>query len=417
MEIRDYILALEQRAKAAAPEMNCASHERRRAVLARAASLLRAKKETVLEANRADLAAAEENGVPPQMLDRLLLNDARLEDMAAALEALIALPDPLAGEKVWSRDSGIEIHERRVPLGVVAVVYEARPNVTLDAAALCIKTGNAALLRGGKEALHSGMALRDLLCEALEYCGLPRDGVCLVERTERGGVDALLSIRGYVDVLIPRGGRGLIQNVVENARVPVIETGAGNCHIYVEKTADFDTARKIIQNAKIQRPSVCNAVESLLCDSVIAKKFLPLFEADMRAHGVEIRADANCIGCFQNASLATEEDHFAEYNDLIISVKAVENVDEAIRHINKYGTKHSEAIITRRTDAAGRFLKRVDAAVVYVNTSTRFTDGGEFGYGAEIGISTQKLHARGPMGLPALTTVKYAVFSDGAIRG
>lgn len=417
MEIRDYILELEQRAKAAAPEMNCASHEKRCAVLARAAALLREKKETVLSANAIDLSTARENGVAPQMLDRLMLNETRIEGMAAALEALIALPDPLAGEKVWTRESGIEIHERTVPLGVVAVIYEARPNVTLDAAALCIKTGNAALLRGGREALHSGMALRDLLCEALSDCGLPRDGVCFVERTERAGADALLGIRGYIDVLIPRGGRGLIQHVVDNAQVPVIETGAGNCHVYVEKTADFDMARKIILNAKVQRPSVCNAAESLLCDRAVAKDFLPLLEADLRAHGVEIRADTNCIDCFEGAALATEADLFAEYNDLILSVKAVEDVDEAICHINKYGTKHSEAIVTCSREAAARFTERVDAAAVYVNTSTRFTDGGEFGYGAEIGISTQKLHARGPMGLSALTTVKYAVFSDGAVRG
>ena len=336
--------------------------------------------------------------------------------MAASLEMLIKLKDPIGGEKAWARDSGIEIHERRVPLGVVAIIFEARPNVTLDAAALCIKTGNVALLRCGKEAIHSSMAIRDLVCDALAECGLPRDGVVLVERTEREGAEVLMSERGYVDVLIPRGGKGLIKNVVENAKVPVIETGAGNCHVYVEKTADFDMARNVIINAKVQRPSVCNACESLLVDRSIADRFLPLFEEDMAEHGVEIRADDNCFFCFKNATHATEEDHFTEYNDLIISVKIVENTDAAILHINKHGTKHSEAIITKNPIAAEKFAAKVDAAAVYVNTSTRFTDGGEFGYGAEIGISTQKLHARGPMGLRALTTVKYIIESEGAVR-
>ena len=416
MEIRDYILDLEKRAAGAAMEMGCASFEKRNEVLFRLAAKLRENTDKIIDANKIDLANAKENGVPEPMLDRLALNLRRIEGMAASLELLIKLKDPIGGEKVWERASGIQIHERRVPLGVVAIIFEARPNVTLDAAALCIKTGNVALLRGGKEALHSSMAIRDLVCDALAECGLPRDGVLLVERTEREGAEVLMTERGYVDVLIPRGGKGLIKNVVENAKVPVIETGAGNCHVYVEKTADFDIARKIIINAKVQRPSVCNAIESLLVDRAVADKFLPLFEEDMKEHGVEIRADDNCFFCFKEASHATEEDHFTEYNDLIISVKVVENVDEAIAHINTHGTKHSEAIITKNPTAAEKFAARVDAAAVYVNTSTRFTDGGEFGYGAEIGISTQKLHARGPMGLRALTTVKYVVESEGAVR-
>lgn len=416
MEIRDYILDLEKRAAAAAMDMSCASFEKRNEVLARLAAKLRDNTDKIIDANKVDLANAKENGVPEQMLDRLALNMRRIEGMAASLEMLMKLKDPIGGEKVWERASGITIHERRVPLGVVAIIFEARPNVTLDAAALCIKTGNVALLRGGKEALHSSMAIRDLICDALAECGLPRDGVVLVERTEREGANVLMTERGYVDVLIPRGGKGLIKNVVENAKVPVIETGAGNCHVYVEKTADFDIARKIIINAKVQRPSVCNAAESLLVDRAIADRFLPLFEEDMKEHGVEIRADDNCFFNFKNASHATEEDHFTEYNDLIISVKIVENVDEAIAHINSHSTKHSEAIVTKNPIAAEKFAARVDSAAVYVNTSTRFTDGGEFGYGAEIGISTQKLHARGPMGLRALTTVKYIVESEGAVR-
>ena len=416
MEIREYILELEKRAAAAAADMGTSSIEKRNEVLLRLAAKLRENTDKIIDANRLDLDKAKENGVPEQMLDRLALNMRRIESMAASLEMLVKLKDPIGGEKAWARESGIQIHERRVPIGVVAIIFEARPNVTLDAAALCIKTGNVALLRGGKEALSSSMAIRDLICDALSECGLPRDGVVLVERTEREGATVLMTERGYVDVLIPRGGKGLIKNVVENAKVPVIETGAGNCHIYVEKSADFDMARSIILNAKVQRPSVCNACESLLCDRAIADKFLPLFEEDMKEHGVEIRADDNCFYCFKDASHATEEDHFTEYNDLIISVKVVDSTDEAIAHINKHGTKHSEAVITKNPSVAEKFAARIDAAAVYVNTSTRFTDGGEFGYGAEIGISTQKLHARGPMGLRALTTVKYIVESEGAIR-
>ena len=416
MEIYDYILELEKRAKAASAALNLASDETRRAVLLTLADRVEAASADILAANALDLAAAAENGVPAPMLDRLRLTDDRLRGMAEAVRALTHLDDPIGGGRSWTTPAGLTVTERRVPLGVVAMIFEARPNVTLDAAALCIRSGNAAVLRGGKEAIESGRAICRVVGDALEAHGLPRDGVCLVERTERAGAEALMTIRGYVDVLIPRGGKGLIRNVVDNAKVPVIETGAGNCHIYVEKTADFDMARRIIENAKVQRPSVCNAAECLLCDRAIAAEFLPLFEADMQRCGVEIRADANCIGCFQHAVPAAPEDFDTEYNDLIISVKAVENVREAVEHINCHGTRHSEAIVTRDDAAARYFTGSVDAAAVYVNTSTRFTDGGEFGYGAEIGISTQKLHARGPMGLSALTTVKYLVTSNGAVR-
>lgn len=416
MEIYDYILELEKRAKAASAALNLASDETRRAVLLTLADRVEAARADILAANALDLAAAAENGVPAPMLDRLRLTDDRLRGMAEAVRALTHLDDPIGGGRSWTTPAGLTVTERRVPLGVVAMIFEARPNVTLDAAALCIRSGNAAVLRGGKEAIESGRAICRVIGDALEAHGLPRDGVCLVERTERAGAEALMTIRGYVDVLIPRGGKGLIRNVVDNAKVPVIETGAGNCHIYVEKTADFDMARRIIENAKAQRPSVCNAAECLLCDRAIAAEFLPLFEADMQRCGVEIRADANCIGCFRHAVPAAPEDFDTEYNDLIISVKAVENVREAVEHINRHGTRHSEAIVTRDDAAARYFTGSVDAAAVYVNTSTRFTDGGEFGYGAEIGISTQKLHARGPMGLSALTTVKYLVTSNGAVR-
>ena len=416
MEIYDYILELEKRAKSASAAMNTASDETRRAVLLDLADRVEAASADILAANALDLAAAADNGVPTPLLDRLRLTDARLSGMAEAVRALAHLDDPVGGGKTWTTPAGLTITERRVPLGVVAMIFEARPNVTLDAAALCIRSGNAAVLRGGKEAIESGRAICRVIGDALEAHGLPRDGICLVERTERAGADALLTIRGYVDVLIPRGGKGLIRNVVDNAKVPTIETGAGNCHIYVEKTADFDMARRIIENAKVQRPAVCNAAECLLCDRAVAAEFLPLFEADMQRCGVEIRADANCIGYFKHAVPAVPEDFDTEYDDLIISVKVVENVREAVDHINRHGTKHSESIITRDDAAAKYFTENIDAAVLYVNTSTRFTDGGEFGYGAEIGISTQKLHARGPMGLSALTTVKYLVTSSGAVR-
>lgn len=416
MEIYDYILELEKRAKSASAAMNTASDETRRAVLLDLADRVEAASADILAANALDLAAAADNGVPTPMLDRLRLTDARLSGMAEAVRALAHLDDPVGGGKTWTTPAGLTITERRVPLGVVAMIFEARPNVTLDAAALCIRSGNAAVLRGGKEAIESGRAICRVIGDVLAAHGLPRDGVCFVERTERAGADALLTIRGYVDVLIPRGGKGLIRNVVDNAKVPTIETGAGNCHIYVEKTADFDMARRIIENAKVQRPAVCNAAECLLCDRAVAAEFLPLFEADMQRCGVEIRADANCIGYFKHAVPAVPEDFDTEYDDLIISVKVVENVREAVDHINRHGTKHSESIITRDDAAAKYFTENIDAAVLYVNTSTRFTDGGEFGYGAEIGISTQKLHARGPMGLSALTTVKYLVTSSGAVR-
>lgn len=416
MDIYTYILSLEQRAKAASAALNIAANEVRCAVLIDLADRVTAARETILAANARDLAAAAENGVPQQMLDRLRLTEKRLSDMADAVHALTRLADPVGSERVWSTEEGLTITERRVPLGVVAMIFEARPNVTLDAAALCIRSGNAAVLRGGREALETSRAICTTVGDALEAHGLPRDCVCFVERTERAGAEALMTIRGYVDVLIPRGGKDLIRNVVDNAKVPVIETGAGNCHVYVEKSADFSVARRIIENAKVQRPSVCNAAECLLCDRAIAARFLPLFEEDMRRAGVEIRADASCIGWFGSAMPAVEEDFDTEYNDLIISVKVVDGIEEAIAHIGQHGTKHSEAIVTQDSAAAKRFTDAVDAAAVYVNTSTRFTDGGEFGYGAEIGISTQKLHARGPMGLAALTTVKYLVVSDGAVR-
>lgn len=416
MEIYDYILDLEKRAKAASAALNTASDKTRCAVLLDLADRVTAATDDILAANARDLAAAAQNGVAPQMMDRLKLTKERLSGMADAVRALAALPDPVGGEKIWTTPAGLTIAERRVPLGVVAMIFEARPNVTLDAAALCIRSGNAAVLRGGKEAVESSRAICRVIGDALAAHGLPRDGVCLVERTEREGAEALMSIRGCIDVLIPRGGKGLIRNVVDNAKVPVIETGAGNCHVYVEKTADLAMARRIVENAKVQRPSVCNAAECLLCDRAVAAEFLPLFEEDMRRAGVEIRADENCIGHFAHAVPATPEDFDTEYNDLIISVKVVADVRAAVEHINRHGTGHSEAIVTRSDAAAQYFTDRVDAAAVYVNTSTRFTDGGEFGYGAEIGISTQKLHARGPMGLSALTTVKYLVTSDGAVR-
>jgi len=329
---------------------------------------------------------------------------------------LVGLKDVLGCGDVWTIPNGIEIKRVRVPLGVVAIIYEARPNVTVDAAALCIKTGNAVILRGGKEAVNTNRVFVSLMKEALEANGISPDALGFVDNTSREGASVLMTMRDYIDVLIPRGGAGLIRNVVENAKMPVIETGAGNCHLYVDKDADIDMAVKVASNAKNQRPSVCNAIETLLVHNDKAEEFLPKFAEISEQFGLEIRGCERTMKILDSAKAATEEDYATEYDDYIIAVKVVDGVEEAVSHINKYNTKHSEAIITNNISAAEYFQKTVDAAAVYVNTSTRFTDGNEFGFGAEIGISTQKLHARGPMGLEALTTVKYLVSGNGQIR-
>lgn len=371
----------------------------------------------ILAANTKDIAAAQDNGISKAMTDRLRLTKERIEGMAEGVRQVNALSDPI-GEvvKMWKRPNGLLIGQKRVPMGVIAIIFEARPNVTVDAAALCLKTSNACILRGGKEAINSNVTLMKIMQDAAYAAGIPEGTLNIVEDTSRETSTELMRMNGYVDMLIPRGGKGLIKSVVENATVPVVETAAGNCHVYVDGDADLDMALKIVLNAKVQRPSVCNAAETLLVDKKIADKFIPLVFDALKEKNVEIRADKASKAIYSDVNDADEEDYYTEYNDYIMAVKIVDGVDEAIKHINKYNTKHSEAIVTNSYANSQKFLNEVDAATVYVNASTRFTDGFEFGFGAEIGISTQKMHARGPMGLEALTSIKYIIYGDGQIR-
>jgi glutamate-5-semialdehyde dehydrogenase len=377
---------------------------------------LAANTENLLTANAEDLQNADANGVPKTMLDRLTLTAERIAGICRSLCDIAALEDPIGKEERWSRPSGLTIRRVRVPLGVVGIIYEARPNVTVDSAALCLKTGNAVVLRGGKEAICTNRAIVKVIKGSIAACGLDPHAVELVESTDRESANVLMSLRGYLDVLIPRGGKGLIRAVTENAKVPVIETGAGNCHLYVDDTADLDMAKRVAVNAKCSRPSVCNAIETLLVHASIAAKFLPAFGEEMKKQGVELRGCPRTCVLIPGTAEATEEDFATEYNDYILAVKVVDTLPDAIRHINRYSTGHSEAIITTTAENGLRFQREVNSAAVYVNASTRFTDGGEFGFGAEIGISTQKLHVRGPMGLPALTTEKYLIDGNGSIR-
>ena len=372
----------------------------------------------IIEANKLDLSNAENNGMAKAMLDRLTLTKERITDIAEGVRQVAALNDPI-GEVInmQKRPNGLLIGKKRVPLGVIAIIYEARPNVTADAAALCLKTSNACILRGGSEAINSNTAIMKIMQNAAYSAGIPEGTLNIIEDTSRETATRLMKMNGYVDVLIPRGGKGLIKSVVENATVPVIETAAGNCHVYVDGDADLDMARDIVINAKVQPPSVCNAAETLLIDKKIADKFVPVIFKALKEKNVEIRADKQAKNIFPDVLDVTDEDYYTEYNDYIIAVKIVDGIDEAIEHINKYNTKHSEAIVTNNYEKSQQFLNEVDAAAVYVNASTRFTDGFEFGFGAEIGISTQKMHARGPMGLEALTSVKYIIYGSGQVRG
>lgn len=387
------------------------------ALLAMAEELVK-KAEQVIEANALDMKNGREKGLTNALLDRLLLTESRIKDMAQGLKEIAALPDPVGEvDSMWKRPNELQIGKVRVPLGVIGIIYEARPNVTADAAGLCIKTGNAVVLRGGSEAINSNLAITRILTEAGEKAGLPAGSIQLIENTDREAVNVMLRLNKYIDVLIPRGGAGLIQTVVQNATVPVIETGVGNCHVYVDDEAELEMAKKITINAKTQRPGVCNAIESLLVHEAVAEAFLPDMLATLRdGYHVEIRGCPETRKYADWAKEATEEDYATEFSDYILAVKVVKDMDEALDHIYKYGTKHSEAIITTNYNKARRFLQEVDAAAVYVNASTRFTDGHQFGFGAEIGISTQKLHARGPMGLNELTTIKYIIYGDGQIR-
>lgn len=373
--------------------------------------------ETILSANQKDLAKAQENGISGTMLDRLTLNSDRIYAMAEGMRQVADLPDPIGlVSQMWTTDNGLTIGKESVPLGVVGIIYESRPNVTTDAGALCFKSGNAVILRGGKEAIHSNQAIVHVLQKALIQTAFPPTVIQLVEDTSRASSTGMMTLNRYIDVLIPRGGAGLIKAVVEHATVPVIETGTGNCHVYIDKAAQLDMAKEIIVNAKCSRPSVCNAAETLLIHEAVAQEFLPVIEEALSAYQVELRADEKAQAILQHAVPANETDWETEFLDFILAVKVVSSLDEAIEHISRYSTGHSEVIVTDDYFASRAFQKRVDSAAVYVNASTRFTDGFEFGFGAEIGISTQKLHARGPMGLSELTSYKYIISGEGQIR-
>lgn len=381
------------------------------------ADALRHNKAYIIEENNKDLKNGKEAGLSDALLDRLMLNEERIEGIAKSVEAVIVLDDPcnIILDEV-ERPNGLKIRKVSVPIGVIGIIYEARPNVTADAAVLCLKSSNAVVLRGGKEAICSNIAIADIMRNAVKKAGFNENVIQLVTDTSRESANQMMKMKDYFDCLIPRGGKGLIKSVVENSSVPVIETGSGNCHIYVDESADVDMAAKIIFNAKTQRIGVCNACESLVIHKNIIEKALPEIKKLLDTKNVEIRGDETAQSVCSRIKPAFEEDYGTEYLDYIISVKTVNNLDEAIKHINKYSTRHSEAIITKNNDNAAAFLARIDSSSVYLNASTRFTDGGEFGLGAEIGISTQKLHARGPMGLRELTTTKYLIFGNGQTR-
>ena len=371
----------------------------------------------ILLENQKDLATAKENGITETMLDRLRLTDERIKDMAEGIRQVATLPDPIGEvDKMWKNEDGLMIGKQRVPLGVIGIIYESRPNVTTDAASLCFKTGNAVILRGGKEAFYSNQILVTVLQQALAKKGGSPFAIQFVDDTSRETAQQLMKLNTYLDVLIPRGGANLIKTVLTTATVPVIETGTGNCHVYIDKDAQLEMAKNIIVNAKCQRPSVCNSAETLLIHQEVAADFLPVIEKALDEYNVELRADKRARAIFQQSIPATEEDWETEFNDYILAVKVVDSLEEAIQHINYYNTKHSESIISDNYFATQQFLQQVDAAAVYANASTRFTDGFAFGFGAEIGISTQKLHARGPMGLEELTSTKYIVYGDGQYR-
>lgn len=413
-----YIETLGAKAKAAEHAAASASAKLKNEALKSIADALIHNTDLIIEKNKLDLENAVKNGMSVSMQDRLMLNEKRISDIASSVLKLIEAED-LIGSVDYGviRPNGLKICKTRVPLGVIGIIFESRPNVTVDAATLCLKAGNTVILKGGKEAINSNKCLADVMRAAVEKAGLPADVIQLVEDTSREAAAELMKLNKYLDVLIPRGGAGLINAVVNQATVPVIETGTGNCHVYVDESADIQMAADIVNNGKTQRPSVCNAVESLLVHKNIAEAALPVIKSKLDEHNVEIR------GCKKTAeilgdcvTLASDDDYATEFLDFIISVKVVDSIEEAIEHIQKYSTRHSECIVTKSLENAEKFQREVDAAAVYVNASTRFTDGGEFGFGAEIGISTQKLHARGPMGLHELTTVKYLINGNGQIR-
>ena len=411
------LISMGQKAKEASYELGVASPgQKNEALTFMAEELIKAKEERI-KANELDRQNAIKKGITDALLDRLSLDDSRIEAMAQGLLDIVKLQDPV-GEvtNMWQMPNGLQIGQKRVPIGVLGIIYESRPNVTSDAAGLCLKSGNAVILRGASDAINSNKAVAKALVAGIKRSGLPQDCVQLLEDTSRETAREMMRLNNYIDVLIPRGGAGLIKSVVQNATVPVIETGTGNCHIFVDETADLEMAKAIVLNAKVQRPGVCNAAEKLLVHESIANEFLPTIVKALRENGVEVRGCDKAQAIVDDIKVIEEPEWHQEYLDLIIAVKVVKDVDEAIKHINKYNTGHSESIVTESYKNSQKFLQRVDAAAVYVNASTRFTDGGEFGFGGEIGISTQKLHARGPMGLKELTTSKYIIFGDGQIR-
>jgi len=405
-------------AKLASEVLGITDTAKKNETLLHTADLLVKETASILAANAIDVQNAEQKGVSPAMVDRLRLNESRIAGMAGGLRQVAALPDPVGDVlESFERPNGLKIDKVRVPFGVIGIIYESRPNVTADAFGLCFKTGNAVILRGGSDAIHSNTRISEVLRQGVKECGLPENSIQLITDTSREVVTEFMKLNRFVDLLIPRGGAGLIQNVIENSLIPVIETGTGNCHIFVDESADQDMALDIIDNAKTQRMGVCNACESLVVHEKIAAEFLPKVYARLSAKNIKFRADDAARNVVPSMEEATEEDFGKEYLGALISVKTVSNVDEAIDHINRYHTKHSDAILTRSEANAEAFLKRIDSACVYVNASTRFTDGEEFGFGAEIGISTQKLHARGPMGLRELTSYKYLIRGNGQVRG
>ena len=417
MDIQHYMKQLGEQARAASRLMAKADTNTKNQALRNIAALIRQHEKALLAANQQDMDAAKANGMEAAMLDRLALSEKSVATMAEGLEQIASLPDPIGEMSNFKyRPSGIQIGQMRVPLGVIGIIYEARPNVTVDAAGLCIKSGNACILRGGSEAIHCNQALAKLVHQGLQQAGLPQAAVLVVETTDRAAVGELITMKHYVDVIVPRGGKGLIERISNDARIPVIKHLDGNCHVYVDDEADLDKAVRILENAKTQRLGTCNTAESLLVARSIANTALPKLAEMLLSKGVEIRGCDETRAIVPQAKAATEEDYYTEYLDSIISCKVVSGVDEAIEHINKYSSQHTEAIITENYTKARQFLREVDSSSVMVNASTRFADGFEYGFGAEIGISTDKLHARGPVGLEGLTSLKYVVLGDGHVR-
>ncbi len=417
MSLHDDMIAMGDKAVAASRELALFSTKKKNSILTAMAEGIDAGRAAIMEANKTDIESGKNAGLPQALLDRLLLNDSRIKGMIDGLQAVASLKDPVGKSiKRWERPNGLEIVKRRVPIGVIAIVYESRPNVTADTAGLCIKTSNAVILRGGKEALNSNAAIAEAMIAGGRKKGLPGDAIQLIRTIDHEAIRELVQLEGRVDLVIPRGGEALIRAVTEQARIPVIKHYKGVCHTFVDESANQEMALKVCENAKCQRPGVCNAMEKLLVHHRIAAEFLPKVAARLKELGVELRGDAAARNVVPWMKEAVEDDWHAEYLDLILAVRVVASVREAVNHINKYGSRHSDAIITENRKSAKTFMQKVDSAVVYVNASTRFTDGGEFGMGAEIGISTDKLHARGPMGLEELTTYKYEVRGNGQIR-